>query len=124
MIPAFKTTLGYVPKQGSRGLPFTCNFTALVNQVTQDFLVEQGTAMEEFFQSLWLDNSKNALPFSIAFPAMGQILTAKANTQGYYPIFVPNGKLSFVATMAAVGNSSVPLIFSNIFINPTVWSVV
>lgn len=123
LIPAWKITLGYAPTQGARALPFVLQFlTQNLTQITKDFYGEQSTGEAEFMQSVYIDNSLNAQAVSIRFPALGQIITARNQTQGYYPIFVPNGRLAITAVSA--GNVDVPIIFSNIFINPTVWSVV
>ena len=124
MIPGYKVTLGYSSKsQGSRALPFVLKFATLaLTQITQDFYIEQAVGSLEFIQSAFIDNSQNAQALSIRFPALGQVLVIKNQTQGYYPIFLPNGRFSLTAV--STGNVDVPVIFSNIFINPSVWSVV
>lgn len=122
--PAFKTTLGYVPKQGSRALQVQINFTALVQTFSRDLLNEQMSGGIELVQGVYIDNGSNPTVLSLAFNALGQIITVKGNTQGYYPLLVPNGKLNFVATSAVAGPQTVNLIFTNIFVNPSVWASV
>jgi hypothetical protein len=120
IIPAYKVTLGYSPEAGARALQVPLNFNSLgVTQINFDTFKEQATGQIEFIQCVFIDNSQNAQGLALRFPALGQVITVRTQMVGYFPIFVPNG--AFACTAVTLGNVNLNLIFSNIFINPTVW---
>lgn len=120
IISGYKVTLGYSPKQGARAIRVPLNFNSLgVTQISFDTFKEQATGQIEFIQSVFIDNSANAMGLALAFPALGQVLTVRTQMVGYFPIFVPNG--AFSCTAVSQGNVNINLIFSDVFINPTVW---
>lgn len=120
LIPAYKITLGYAPSQGARALQVKLNFNSLaVQTITFDTFKEQSGGGIEFIQSVYIDNSQNAQGLALAFPALGQQITVRTQMQGYFPLFLPNG--AFACTALTTGNVNINLIFSNVFINPSVW---
>jgi hypothetical protein len=121
---AYKITMGYVPKSGSRALPFKLAFNAqAVQTISDDMFLEQALAELEYIQSVFIDNADNGQKLTLQFVgSVSQRIVAKANTQGFYPVFLPNGKLIYTAT--TTGNVDVNVIFSNVFVNTIVWPTV
>lgn len=109
-----------VPAGGPKIIPINVDFTA-VSQLTIDGtqVVNQGKI--EYLQGVYIDNSANLNPLSLTMSTTGQVITAKKQTQGYYPILVPNPPQIIAATTQGI---IIPLFFYNIPISPCVWSVV
>lgn len=114
-------TMGYVPQQGSRALSVLLAFNTLATQsINDDLTNEQAQGQIEFVQSVYIDNADNAQKFTLQIlEGNVQRIVAKANTQGYYPLIAPNGKLSYSAS--TTGNVNINIIWMNIFVNTIVW---
>lgn len=111
-----------VAVEGPIGIPVGLDFST-VNTVTGDLTLEMSSGTIGFVQSVWIDNSKNTKALSIVFPGTGQILTVKANTQGYYPIIPFQGSFSWSAT--SIGAAVVvPVIFTNVQFEASQWATV
>lgn len=111
-----------VPAGGPKCVPTFVDFTNAA-QVTVDGvqLVTQGKI--EYLQGVYIDNSTNLNNLSIQMSSTNQIITAKARTQGYYAIMVPDPPQMIVSTNQTNG-LIIPLFFYNVPIQPAVWSVV
>lgn len=120
----YKVSMGYVPQQGSRAIAIMLNFNTLaVTSISDELFQEQSQGEIEFIQSVFIDNSANAQQFKLqTTTGLNQTIVAKANSQGYYPLLVPNGKLAYQAS--TTGNVNIQIIFMNIFVNTIVWPVV
>jgi hypothetical protein len=119
-LQARKITLGYAPKEGAFALPVTLLFnTNAVQQISMDFFKEQSQGQIEFIQSVFIDNSQNPQGLALRFPTLQQQITVRTQMQGYFPLFAPNG--AFSLTAVTTGNVDIPIIFCNVFINPSVW---
>lgn len=96
------------------------NFLALgVTTITFDLFKEQSQGELDFIQSMYADNSQNAQGLALKFSGLQQTITLRTQMQGYFSLFVPNGQVQ--CTAVTTGNVNINLIFSNIFINPSVW---
>lgn len=100
------------------GLDFSNNASILLDG-TQ--IVQQGKI--EYIQGVYIDNSSNANPLSLTMSTTGQVITAKAHTQGYYSLMVPDPP-QITAQTTQTANLVIPMFFYNVPIQPQVWSTV
>lgn len=113
-LPSFQIAARSHPSQGARAIQAALDFTVLT-VVQGDFFFEEINGHIDFIQSVKIDNSANASPFTIVFPGVGSLgdkIVVPPNTQGVYPVTSPLGKLSYVASSA--GGVVVSCIFYNI----------
>ena len=81
-------TLG-MPDGGPRCLPLPLDFAA-----NAEWVLDYGNMQQRNFlnmvQSVWVDNSLNGSILAITVPGTNQVLKVPPNTQGYFPLIVPN----------------------------------
>jgi hypothetical protein len=99
MQPYYQAALLATPSKGSRVIPYHLDFTNVA--VIQQDITEEILASEiDFIQSIYIDNSLNASTISFRFTGpltQGYFITAQPFTQGWYPVCVPKGKITFAA---------------------------
>lgn len=111
---------GCEPAQGSKLLMVNLDFSVNTSYEI-DLYQDQMDDTLEFCQTLWLDNSLNAAQLIVTL-ATGQIIRAKALTQGYYSALFGN-KLECVITSAAAANLIVPVGFISGQLDAMIWTV-
>jgi hypothetical protein len=110
-----------IPKSGPACVPATLDFS---NAATIEIDGEQVTSQAkiEYLQGVYIDNSQNAVDLTLTMNTTGQRIIAKAKTQGYYNLLVPNPP-RIKADMAQQAGRTVPLFFYNVPIQASVWAV-
>lgn len=118
-LPVFNALTGLLPCEGAKAMPYVADFSATTEY---DFDFTQQVQNKQFttVQGLYVDNSANASSVVITVGGTNQTITVKANTCGYYTL-LSTGNPSFKITSA--GGVSVPLVFLNFYVPPTVWAV-
>ncbi len=102
-----------LPTQGPQACAVVLDFT-LATIFNLDLRAAFESGVFDFTQSIYIDNSLNAQPFTLLCEGTGQkgfTLKVKAHTQGIYPLTIPVGDSRFVATSS--GAVEVPLVFYN-----------
>jgi hypothetical protein len=100
----------------------------LVARVTMDFNASptyhldmqqvQSTNQFDFCQTIFVDNSAGGAPISITIGTSGQVIIAKAGTQGYYNVVCPN---PIVMDFASSGGQLAQILLINVAIPGAVW---
>lgn len=108
-----------LPPEGSRALPVLLDFTAY-NSYSIDFGHASQQARISFIQSVFIDLSGSDVGLTLLVYGTNQVIQAKARTQGYYQILVPNPP-QFLATCTG-GPANVPLFFCNMPIPGVTWA--
>ena len=113
-------TNAQIPAEGPKAIPFKMNFTG---QPSFSFDLTQIQQRGKFsvMQTLFVDNSANAVVVTTTFEVSGQILITPAFSQGYYAVIAPTNT-KFV--VSAPGATTVNVQFINVPIAPCVWSSV
>lgn len=107
-----------VPPEGPRCIPFNFDFTAKPSYFVDLTTVEQRNFLT-IVQSLYIDNSSNAVPLTVVFNASNQIIIAPPQTQGYYSVLAPQPARF---TVKCVGGSiNTPLFVINVAITNAIW---
>lgn len=91
-----------LPPEGPRAVPLLLDFSQtqeydlnLQNMQSRNFL--------SMVQSVFVDNSNNASPLSIAFPNTGQTIKLAPGRQGYFVVLCPNpSSVSFISAGGVV----------------------
>jgi hypothetical protein len=110
-----------VPDDGPKAIPLLLDFTASA-QYNLDLTNQQQQGKISMIQSIYVDLSGNASnDLTITMPISGQVIVAKAGTQGYYSVLCPNPpRLNFA--MATSGGSVVPVFLLNVPVAGVVWT--
>lgn len=119
--PVFKTPAGYVPTEGNREMPDPLDFTA-VTSIDADLSNEQRMGGMDLIQSVFIDNTQNAVGVTIQFQyGLLQRIVCPALSQGIFPVLVP-GAVKYRAT--STGGVIIPVIWSNMQREFAVWGPV
>ena len=124
--PTYQIAARAMPAQGAKGLPITLDFTAAGSNgasISNDLLIEMEGGDIDFIQCVFIDNSQNPGSLTLQFPGAttGDCrLIAPPFSQGYYPVNIPLGKVSVLATTGAL--VAVPITFYNVEFPYVVWS--
>lgn len=100
MQPSYQGATRAKPVQGSVFLPALLDFTNVV-KIAIDLTREINQGVIDFVQSIYIDNADNDNPVIVTFTdylSAGYRVKAAANSQGWYPVIMPKGKLGFIAT--------------------------
>lgn len=104
-------------------MPVVVDFTA-DSVFTKDFQQEQANLKIPFFQTVYIDNSADANPLTLAFDGLpGQSITVKGRTQGYYPVITQEG-IPHVTITSTQGAVKKQLIFLSVIVPPMQWATV
>lgn len=109
---------GMVPKEGPKAIPVLCQF-GTTQSFTIDFQNVQSRGVINSIQTVFIDNSGNTKSITLTDTATTQEIICPGNSQGYFPIMVPNPP---VFTAVSTGTANVQIIFMNVQINPIVWN--
>jgi len=71
-------------------------------------------------QTMYVDNSSNAVEVKFTFPGTNQIIKAPANSQGYYQVLAL--PLMLQVTASAASAVTVNCWFTNVIISGVVWT--
>lgn len=117
----YNSTIGRVPEQGPKAADLSIVFTAQIGSFQKELFQEQSKLLLDFVQSVYVDNSANANPFTLSIAGTVFSITVKPHTQGFYPIDVPEGAptFQFTTTAAAV---TVNLVFYNFMLPYVNWA--
>lgn len=109
-----------VPQEGPIGVPLILDFSGAVTEYDLDMLlpVEQGRI--SMVQSIYIDLSNANANVSVTIRGTNQVITAKAGTQGYYPVSVPNPPYLIFTSQA--NNARIQVILYNVPISGVVWA--
>jgi hypothetical protein len=112
-----------VPGEGPKAIPMRFNFAA-TEQWNVDMTNQQQQAYISMIQSMYIDASAATDDTSVTFPVSGQVVIAKAGTQGYYSVLCANPPRFNVANGSGDGTSGdLVIIFAlNVPISGVVWS--
>lgn len=110
-----------VPQGGPKSVPCSADFTNAGSISIDGQAIIDAHAIE-FIQGVFIDNSANAVPFSLTTNTI-QTITVGPNSQGYYPILVQNPP-KMTATCEQANGRIVNLIFYNVPIMSSVWKSV
>lgn len=102
-------------------MPVVVDFTN-ESVFTKDFQQEQANLRIPFIQTVYIDNSVDANPLTLAFDGLpGQSITVKGRTQGYYPVVQQEGipRITITSTQGAVKKQ---LIFLSVIVPPMQWA--
>ena len=104
--------------QGPRALFVSLALSANV-PFSDDLTIETENGTISNVQAVYIDNSYSGSGiFSLSLDS-GQVITVKANTQGYFPIFT-HAQVRYTAQTA--GTSTVKLTFLNFPLDPSQWA--
>lgn len=107
-----------VPQGGPKAVPASLDFSNVGSIDIDGQSIIDAHAIE-FIQAVYIDNSLNAVPFSLTSNTT-QTITIAANSQGVYPIFVQNPP-KMTAVCAQANGRKVPLIFLNVPVMACNW---
>jgi hypothetical protein len=86
-----------------RALRLAFDLTGTTAIYAIDLAEEAMTAQLGFVQCLYIDNSKNGNALTVTVGISQQVITVKANTQGYFPVLAPQ---SATFTIVSTGNQA------------------
>lgn len=98
---------------GPYGLTVPFAFTPALQTINSDIVQEMMTNSIDFIQSIAIDNTNNAVAFTITFAGFSYSLNIRAGRFGIWPIIVPQGPVSFIANSPVAANFTVNCIFMN-----------
>ena len=77
---------------------------------------------------IWIDNSASGISITVTVPGTGQVIVAKANTQGIYPLIAQDSEsgANFKCNISGVPAAlvSIPIQVMNVDIAPYTWATV
>lgn len=119
-IPVFNAQ---VPEEGPKCVPLLFDFTGSTTEIDLDLTQLIDNRLISMIQTLFIDTTGAAGTLSIKINGSNQTITVKANTQGYYPVMVPN-PAKFVATSTAGATKIFTIVFINVPVAPGQWATV
>jgi hypothetical protein len=111
---------GAVPPEGAKIIPQLLQFTAPNTGIEIDLTNIHQLGRFSGIQSVYIDNSANASPFSLSMFSTGQVIECPANSQGYFPVMLTS-TLRLTGSLPVVG--IVNLIIMNFAVAAAVWNV-
>lgn len=111
-----RTGLGTSPIENV-AIEIPCNFN-LDSVLTKDFTRELQAEKIPYLQSVYIDNSANANPLTLAIQGTAYSITVKAHTQGWYPLSPAQGPLN--VTISSTQAAVVPVLTFTSFMVPYV----
>jgi hypothetical protein len=111
---------GAVPQEGPKVIPYPLVF---LSNSSQEIDLTNYHQLGKFsgIQTVFIDNSANAVPFQLVMYATNEKIICPANSQGYFPILLTS-TLRLTASMTVAGN--INLFILNFAIAAAVWSSV
>jgi len=104
-------------RKGPISLRMLLDFTS-VTQYDLDLQHIQSRTIFDSVQTIFVDN-QTGVNVVITIGVSGQVIVAKSNTQGYYPVIVPNpAAMKFVSTAGGV----VRVYLMNVSVAGAVWA--
>lgn len=106
-------------------LAITCSlqFTPAIQAILIDLTESARKFNEIAVQGAFIDLSQSGIAMQLQIPTTGQVIVAKANTQGYYSLLCPMpAKLIAQLTAVPAGSVVVTVILYNTPIESAVWS--
>lgn len=110
-----------LPPEGQRGIPFTFTFTSAA-QIQENLSAQQQQGLISFAKSIYIDNSLNPNPVVLVFGGVGAgfSITAKGNTQGWYPVIQQRPIIFSISCAAAAGTTVLWIV--NYDVEPGQWA--
>ena len=107
-----------VPDEGPKGVPLLLDFSSAA-EWDLDLTNQQQQQRISMIQSAYIDLSGATDDLVITMPIGGQVVRAKAGTQGYYSLLCPNPpRLNFANSS---GSDVVPVFLLNVPVASVVW---
>lgn len=117
----FKVSAMQVPEEPNV-IPVVFDFaTDAAQTLTKDLVREQQDLRIPFVQMVYIDNSGDANPLTMTFEGMAFSVTAKARTQGYYPLLIPEGPVRCTVVSPASAIKKL-VVFMSMMVPPQVWA--
>lgn len=111
-----------VPDEGPKALPLLLDFSGTVTEYDLDLTNQQQQGYITMIQTIYIDLSRSgAADLTITINGSQQVIKAKAGTQGYYSVLVPNPpKLTFASSASS---AVVPVYLINVPVAGVVWTL-
>ena len=110
-----------VPAEGPKAVPVRLDFTgATITGYELDATLLEQLRYLSMIQTIYIDMVNNPNSLVVTVENGGQVIQAKGNTQGYYPILVPNPMKLFFRSSA--NSQIIPVFLINIPIAGVIWS--
>ena len=114
------TSNQYIPDEGPKVIPLLLDFTK-ADTFTLDMESVQARGFFSILQCVYIDMKDAVVDLELTISALGQIIHAKKQTQGYYNVMVPNPiKLQF----DSAGNIQIRAFLINVPIPGATWATV
>ena len=122
LTPSYDTAVfnAQIPKEGPKAVPLTADFSAH-SSYDINFLLTMAQQFMSIIQGVYVDNSANGHEVSITVGTINQLVKCPANSQGYFPLFVPKNAVITVSDPSGASTSKVAFIFYNIPMPAAVW---
>lgn len=104
-------------QEGPRVMPLLLNF-GLATSFLLDLKIAQQQARLSFVQTIYVDNTASAVPFTLQSQTVRQIIQIPAGGQGFVPVLEIE---SPVFTASSTGGVIVPIFLLNFPVSPAVW---
>lgn len=112
----------FQPDEGPKAIPVLLDFTGAVDTYILDIELLQNQGRMSMVQTLFIDLSQSANSLTINVNGTGQVIIAKAHTQGYYTVLCANPcKMTF---QSLAGGVVIPIQLVNAAIPGVVWSTI
>jgi hypothetical protein len=79
-----------IPQEGPKSIPLYLDFSGGIGEYVIDMLYAIEQKFVSMIQTIFIDMSNATTNLTITIRGTGQKIVAKPNTQGYYPVLVPN----------------------------------
>ena len=109
-----------VPAEGPKVMPILLNFTNST-AFQLDLTLQEQQAYISMVQTVYIDASAATAEITLTIPGTGQVIKAKAGTQGYYPVLAPVPTRLEFSEPTATGDL-IPVFLINVPIAGVQWS--
>jgi hypothetical protein len=109
-----------VPDEGPKAIPLLMDFSA-AGEYDVDLTLQQEQGRISMIQTVFIDLSGASNDLTLTLPISGQVIVAKAGTQGYYSVLCPTPpRLNF--SMPTSGGTLVPVFLINVPMSGVTWT--
>ena len=115
--PPTVVSTGLRPVEGPRAAVFVATIIGAEPAVA---VVDMKALNLSCIQTVFVDNSANAMPATVELMPTGQVISVQANTQGFFPALLPLTLLNVRVSYA--GDATITLRFINVTMDPFIYS--
>lgn len=116
-----QTNTQQMPCEGPKGLKIILDFSGTATNYLVDMLTIQQQNRLSLVQTLYIDLSGASHDLTVVIQGSGQVIVAKAGTQGYYAVLCPNPPV-FNFTVGSTGDIDTVYLL-NVPVAGVVWTV-